>query len=215
MNLHNSLWLFLSIHAIGLAVWLTVSVINNSRAFGGSTAAAGATMSMAPLKQPLAIDAPLLSRAIGSHAFHRVALLVVLALQAMAAVACWAGCWQLLVVGEQGAALAELGPECLHCLPLRHASWRAVVRLLDPAGGPAVDPYRPAGLGGHGFLPFQYDSAMRGSRTVTCSGRPARVRASAGMMTFITAIPALPRRVPKTSSVWPKRRSGTSSTQQE
>ena len=50
MSLHDSLWLFMAIHAVGLAVWLTISAINNCRAFGGSTAAVGATMSMAPLK---------------------------------------------------------------------------------------------------------------------------------------------------------------------
>jgi len=104
MSMHNPLWLFLAIHAVGLAVWLTTSVINNCRAFGGSVAAVGATMSMAPLKQPPAIDTPLLSRAIGSHALHRMALLVVLALQIVAAAACWAGCWQLLVMGDLGAA---------------------------------------------------------------------------------------------------------------
>ncbi|MDP9901761.1 DUF2165 family protein [Variovorax ginsengisoli] len=104
MSLHHSLWLFMAIHAVGLAVWLTISVINNCRAFSGSTAAVGATMSMAPLKQPPNIDTPLLSRAIGSHAFHRMALWVVLALQAVAAVACWTGCWQLLVGGDLDAA---------------------------------------------------------------------------------------------------------------
>lgn len=104
MSLHTSLWLFLAVQALGLAVWLSLSVINNGRAFAGSAAAVGATMSMAPLKQPPAIDTPLLSRAIGSQVLHRMALLVVLALQTVAAAACWAGCWQLLVVGDLAAA---------------------------------------------------------------------------------------------------------------
>lgn len=104
MSLHHSLCLFMAIHAVGLAVWLSISVINNCLAFGGSVAAVGATMSMAPLQQPPAIDTPLLSRAIGSHAFHRMALRVVLALQGVAAIACWAGCWQLLVAGDLDAA---------------------------------------------------------------------------------------------------------------
>ena len=122
MSLHHSLWLFMAIHAVGLAVWpsgrlavwLTISVINNCRAFGGSTAAMGATMSMAALKQPPAIDTPLLSRAIGSQTIHCMALLVVLALQIVAAAACWAGCWQLLVVGDLGAArpLLNLALSC-------------------------------------------------------------------------------------------------------
>ena len=102
MSLHNSLWLFLAIQAVGLAVWLTLSVINNCHGFGGSTGAVGATMSMTQLKQLPAINTPLLSRAIGSRAIHRMALLVVLALQTVAASACWAGCWQLLVAMHLG-----------------------------------------------------------------------------------------------------------------
>jgi predicted small integral membrane protein len=104
MSLHTSLGLFLAIHAMGLALWLSISVINNCRSFGGSVGAVGATMSMVSLKQPPAIDTPLLSRAIGSHTVHRAALSVVLALQIVAAAACWVGCWQLLVVGDLGAA---------------------------------------------------------------------------------------------------------------
>lgn len=104
MSLHHSLGLFLAIHAIGLAAWLTISVINNCRNFGGSVHAVGATMSMAPLQQPPAIGTPLLSRAMGSRTIHRVAWSVVLALQTVAAAACWTGCWQLLVVGDLGAA---------------------------------------------------------------------------------------------------------------
>jgi hypothetical protein len=99
----TSFSLFLGVNAIGLAVWLTISVINNCRGFGGSVAAVGATMSMAGLKHPPAIDTPLLSRATGLQVLHRAALLVVLALQVVAA-ACWTGCWQLLVVGDPGAA---------------------------------------------------------------------------------------------------------------
>ncbi|MDP9900733.1 DUF2165 family protein [Variovorax ginsengisoli] len=103
MSLSTSLWLFLAVQALGLAVWLTISVVNNCHGFGGSAGAVGATMSMAPLKQPPAIHTPLLSRAIGSQTLHRTALLVVLALQILAAAACWTGCWQLLVVGDLGA----------------------------------------------------------------------------------------------------------------
>ena len=100
MSVQTSLWLFLAVHAIGLTVWLTLSVINNCRALAGSTAAVGATMSMAALQQPPAIDTPLLSRAIGSPALHRAALWGVLALQIVAAAAGWAGCWHLVVVGD-------------------------------------------------------------------------------------------------------------------
>lgn len=104
MSLQTSLWLFLAIQSMGLAVWLSISVLNNCRAFSGSVSAVGATMAMAALKQPPAIDTPLLSRSIGSHAVHRMALLTVLVLQTVAAAACWAGCWHLLVMGDLVAA---------------------------------------------------------------------------------------------------------------
>ena len=104
MNLQTSLWLFQAVHAVGLAVWLSLAVVNNAHAFLGSAGAVGATMSMAPLKQAPAIDTPLLMRAIGSTAWHRVALLGVLALQIVAAGACWIGSYQLVIGGNLGAA---------------------------------------------------------------------------------------------------------------
>lgn len=100
MSMHASISLFLGVHALGLAVWLTLSVLNNCRDFGAAMAAVGATMSMAPLQQPPVLDTPLRSRAIGSPALHRAALGAVLVLQIVAAAAGWAGCWQLLVVGD-------------------------------------------------------------------------------------------------------------------
>jgi len=100
MSTDSAIPLFLAIHAVGLAVWLSLSVINNCRTFAGSAAAVGVTLSMSLLRQSPVIDTPLLARAVDSPALHRMALRGVLMLQAVAALACWAGCWQLLVVGE-------------------------------------------------------------------------------------------------------------------
>ena len=56
MDLHTSLWLFQAIQAVGLALWLSIAVLNNLQAFASSVGAIGATLAMAPLRQPPAID---------------------------------------------------------------------------------------------------------------------------------------------------------------
>lgn len=95
-----SIWLFQSVHAVGLSVWLSVAVLNNLHAFAGSAAAVGATMSMAPLRQSPEIATPLLARAIASPMLARLAMLIVLALQIVAAGACWTGTYALAVGGD-------------------------------------------------------------------------------------------------------------------
>ncbi|CAM3970934.1 DUF2165 family protein [Pseudomonas wadenswilerensis] len=97
MDLHTSLWLFQAVQAIGLSLWLGIAVLNNLQAFRASLGAVGATMAMAPLRQAPAIDIPLLSRALHSTAAHRIALLVVLVLQVVAAVAALIGTYVLLI----------------------------------------------------------------------------------------------------------------------
>ena len=104
MDLDFSLWLFQALHALGLAVWLSLTVVNNIQGFAGSAAAVGATMNMAPLKLAPIVDTPLLARARRSPALHRAALLVVLALQVVAAGAFWAGAWPLLFSADLAAA---------------------------------------------------------------------------------------------------------------
>ncbi|ATA53405.1 hypothetical protein CKY39_09380 [Variovorax boronicumulans] len=104
MNLPTSVWLFQSLHALGMALWLSIAVRNNWRGFAGSAFAVGGTMSMAPLRVDPAIDTPLLTRAIRSVALHRAALGVVLALQLAAALAFWAGSAMLVVGGDLSAA---------------------------------------------------------------------------------------------------------------
>ncbi|MFM9923096.1 DUF2165 family protein [Variovorax sp. H27-G14] len=106
MNLSTSLWLFQAVHAIGFAVWLSIAAINNCRCFAASAAAVGGTMSMALLRTAPAVETPLLARAIASTAVHRAALLMVLALQIAAALACWVGSFELFF----GAGLAGARP---------------------------------------------------------------------------------------------------------
>jgi len=91
MQLHHTLWLFQCILALGLACWLSIAAINNLHAFHGSVWAIGNTMRMDPLRQDPTIDTPLLRRALTSLTLHRLALLLVLALQLGAAIAAWSG----------------------------------------------------------------------------------------------------------------------------
>ncbi|AIL62134.1 DUF2165 family protein [Pseudomonas alkylphenolica] len=97
MDLHTSLWLFQAILASGLSLWLCIAVLNNLQAFRASVGAVGATMAMAPLRQEPAIDIPLLGRALHSPGWHRIALLLVLVLQVLAAGAALTGNYLLLV----------------------------------------------------------------------------------------------------------------------
>ena len=104
MTLSTSLWLFQSVHVLGLAVWLSIAAYNNGRDFTGARFAVGATMSMEPLREAPAIATPMVARAASSVVLHRMALFVVLVLQASAAVACWAGCYLWVVRGDPAAA---------------------------------------------------------------------------------------------------------------
>ncbi|KQX91942.1 hypothetical protein [Variovorax sp. Root473] len=55
MNLPTFVWLFRSLHALGMALWLSIAVRNNWRGFGGLAFAVGGTRSMAPLRAEPAI----------------------------------------------------------------------------------------------------------------------------------------------------------------
>lgn len=104
MTLSTSLWIFQTVHALGLAVWLSIAMCNNWWGFTGARFAVGATMSMAPLRANPAIATPMLSRAVYSVVWHRIALVVVMVLQASAAAACWAGCYEWVVRGDLASA---------------------------------------------------------------------------------------------------------------
>jgi predicted small integral membrane protein len=103
-----SVWLFQSVHAVGLSVWCGMAAINNLQAFRGSQGAVGATMSMAPLREAPSIATPLLARAIASSTVHRMALLLVLALQILATTAGIIGSHALITAGGMDAALPWL-----------------------------------------------------------------------------------------------------------
>lgn len=97
MDTPTSLLIFQFICCIGLTLWLTISLINNLHAFASSTGAIGATMSMAPLAQHPAINLPLLARAVTSHSIHRLALSIIVLIQAAAVLTAWLGCYELLL----------------------------------------------------------------------------------------------------------------------
>lgn len=91
MQLHHSIRLFQLILAAGLASWLSIAAINNLHAFHGAVWAIGNTMRMDPLRQDPTMETPLLRRALASLTLHRLALVVVLALQLAGAIAAWTG----------------------------------------------------------------------------------------------------------------------------
>ncbi|MDW5441504.1 DUF2165 family protein [Polaromonas sp. SM01] len=108
MDTQASIQLFLLVHAVGLALWSSVAALNNVHDFRGAAAAVGRTLSMAPLDEAPKVPTPLRRRAISSAGLHRLALLMVLALQGVAAVCLWTGCAALLVYGTREAALPWL-----------------------------------------------------------------------------------------------------------
>ena len=99
MSLHSSLWLFQSVYAIGLAAWLTIAVIDNLRGFRELVLAVGATMSMTSLQRSPVIHSILSERAVTSVHWHRLAVLLLMALKLLAFVTCWIGCYELLFGG--------------------------------------------------------------------------------------------------------------------
>lgn len=108
MTVATAVWVFQSVHAVGLSAWCCLAAINNLQAFRGSQGAVGATMSMAPLREAPRIDTPLLARAIASGTVHRLALLLVLLLQLLAAGAGIIGSVELIAFGGMDAALPWL-----------------------------------------------------------------------------------------------------------
>lgn len=97
MDTPTSVLFFQITCCIGLALWLSISLTNNLHAFASSAGAIGATMSMVPLAQRPAINLPLLGRAITSHSIHRLALSIIMLIQAAAVLTAWVGCYELLL----------------------------------------------------------------------------------------------------------------------
>ncbi|MDW3716620.1 MULTISPECIES: DUF2165 family protein [unclassified Pseudomonas] len=104
MDTQTSLMIFQATCFLGFALWLGIALVNNLHGFASSVGAVGATLSMAPLRQPPVVDIPLLSRALVSLTLHRLALGVIVLLQAVAVLAVWAGCYLLLFGGGLEAA---------------------------------------------------------------------------------------------------------------
>jgi len=97
MDTHTSLMIFQTTCILGFSLWLSIALLNNLHAFASSTKAVGATLSMAPLAVAPAIDSPLLIRAVSSPALHRLALTIIVLIQAVAVLAAWTGCYGLLL----------------------------------------------------------------------------------------------------------------------
>ncbi|QRY77375.1 DUF2165 family protein [Pseudomonas sp. PDNC002] len=97
MDTHTSLMIFQAVHALGFSLWLSIALINNLHTFAGSAGAVGATMAMVPLRQAPPIETPMLARALTSPALHRLALALIVALQGIAVLAAWTGCYFLLL----------------------------------------------------------------------------------------------------------------------
>ncbi|MNR79942.1 hypothetical protein D3C72_106550 [compost metagenome] len=108
MSLHNSLWLFQSVYAVGLAIWLTIAVIDNLRGFRELVHGVGITMSMTLLQHPPAVHSILLERAVTSIYWHRLAVILLLALKLLAFATSWIGCYELLIGGGLEQALPWL-----------------------------------------------------------------------------------------------------------
>ena len=104
MSSFTAIWLFLSVQALGLALWLTLAALNNRHDFAGAAAAVGATMAMLPLTQEPRIPTPLLSRAQQAPGLHRAALGLLLVMQTAGAALAWAGCYMLLIQGDLASA---------------------------------------------------------------------------------------------------------------
>jgi hypothetical protein len=79
MSYSASLWLFQMATACGLALWMTVAVINNLHGFAASKGAIGLTMAMKLLQEEPFRDLPFLKRAIESTALHGAAIILQIA----------------------------------------------------------------------------------------------------------------------------------------
>lgn len=108
MDTQASIQLFMVVHSAGLALWSSVAALNNVHDFRGAAAAVGRTLSMAPLDEAPKVLTPLRRRAIHSTGLHRLVLLVVFALQLIAAACLWTGCAALVVHGTREVALPWL-----------------------------------------------------------------------------------------------------------
>jgi uncharacterized membrane protein (UPF0182 family) len=92
----------------GLAIWLSIIVLNNARNFAGGVASIGMMMSMRPFEDPPKIETPLLARRVTSPSWHRAVLTLVLGIEILVSLALWIASFMLLAAmnGSVGAAVA-------------------------------------------------------------------------------------------------------------
>ena len=90
---------------VGLAVWLSIIVINNIQNFTGGAFSVGQMMSMRLFEEPPVIETPLLSRKVTSQSWHRLVLGLVIGLEILVAAALWRAAYMMLVTasGSTGA----------------------------------------------------------------------------------------------------------------
>jgi predicted small integral membrane protein len=89
MTIAGSLLLFKLVLTTGLALWLTIVVLNNVIAFGSGVAAVGGMMSMQLFDQEPAIRTPLLARRVAATGWHRLAYTLVLAIEVVVGGLLW------------------------------------------------------------------------------------------------------------------------------
>jgi predicted small integral membrane protein len=85
----DSFLLFKLVLAGGLALWMTVIVVNNLTAFAGGVASVGGLMKMQMFEQASAIRTPLLRRRVDDASWHRLAYSFVVAAEAGVAILLW------------------------------------------------------------------------------------------------------------------------------
>lgn len=73
----------------GLATWLSIIVLNNTRNFAGGAASVGLMMSMRLFDDPPVIQSPLLARRVHSSRWHQVVYGFVLAVEILVTVLLW------------------------------------------------------------------------------------------------------------------------------
>lgn len=90
----------------GLALWMSLAVINNILAFRGGVAAIGQLMGMQLLRQPPTNESPLLSRAVEGTRWHRMVFGLTVLFEIGCAALLW---WATALVA--GSALGRATPD--------------------------------------------------------------------------------------------------------
>jgi Predicted small integral membrane protein (DUF2165) len=89
VTLVQSLILFKLLLTAGLALWLTVIVINNTIAFANGVAALGVLMGMQLLDQAPAIETPLRARSVTAKVWHRLVFGFVVLIEVVVGLLLW------------------------------------------------------------------------------------------------------------------------------